>query len=53
MEWGAIGGGLRANYTQVAGKDDYQHVCFLLKDPDDAIVGGVIGATSRVGSILT
>lgn len=45
LEWRTIGGGLRAYNTEQAGDDSYQHVCFLLKDPDNAIAGGVIGAT--------
>jgi len=45
LEWRAIGGGLRTYNTRQAGDDSYQHVCFLLKDHEESIVGGVIGAT--------
>ncbi|MBN2556419.1 MAG: GNAT family N-acetyltransferase [Anaerolineales bacterium] len=47
LEWGAIGSGLRAYNTRQAGDDNYRHHCYLLKhqDEDEAIVGGVIGAS--------
>lgn len=45
LEWGTIGGGLRAFNTEQAGDDSYEHVCFMLKDSEGTIVGGVIGAT--------
>lgn len=44
-EWGIIGGGISDYNTQQAGDDNGQNLCFVLKAPDDEIVGGVIGAT--------
>ena len=44
-EWGIIGPGISEYNKQQAGDDKGQNLCFVLKDPDDEIVGGVIGAT--------
>jgi len=45
LEWRAIGDGLRAYNTEQAGDDSYQHVCFMLKDAEGTILGGLLGAT--------
>jgi len=44
-EWGIIGGGISEYNTEQAGNDHGKNVCFVLRSPDDEIVGGVIGAT--------
>ena len=44
-EWKAIGQGIRQYNTQQAGDHHYQVFCFVLRGPDEAIVGGVIGET--------
>jgi len=44
-EWGIIGKGIRDFNTQQAGDDEYKSLCFVLRGPDDEIVGGIIGAT--------
>jgi GNAT superfamily N-acetyltransferase len=44
-EWSVIGGGISEFNTQQAGEDDGKNLCFVLRDPDDAVVGGVIGST--------
>lgn len=44
-EWGVIGGGIRNYNTQRAGEDNAKTLCFILRAPDQEIVGGVIGAT--------
>jgi GNAT superfamily N-acetyltransferase len=44
-DWETIVGGLRAYNTQQAGEDHAQSLCFVLRGPDQEIVGGVIGAT--------
>ncbi len=44
-KWKIIGQGLRNFDTQQAGEDGYQNLCFVLRAPDQEIVGGVIGAT--------
>ena len=43
-EWGIIGGGIRNYNIKQAGDDKYQNMCFVLRGPDEEIVGGVIGA---------
>lgn len=43
--WSVIGQGIRAYNTQQAGQDRGQSLCFVLRGPDEEIVGGVIGAT--------
>jgi len=45
-EWGAIGGGIAAYNEQQAGDDSSQSLCFVLRGPDEAIVGGLIGMIS-------
>ena len=44
-EWGIIGQGITDYNKQQAGDDQAQRLCFVLQGPDEAIVGGVIGAT--------
>jgi GNAT superfamily N-acetyltransferase len=44
-EWGTIGQGISAFNTQQAGEDNGQNLCFILKTPEDEVVGGIIGAT--------
>jgi len=44
-EWGIIGKGIRSYNTQQAGDDGYKSLCFVLRGPDEKVVGGVIGAT--------
>lgn len=41
--WGIIGRGDRAYNEQQAGHNKLQRVCFVLRGPDEAIVGGVLG----------
>jgi len=43
-EWMAIGYGIQAYNEAEAGDDNTRHVCFVLKDETDTIVGGIIGA---------
>ena len=44
-EWGVIGGGISEFNRGQAGDDKGQILFFVLKAPDEEIVGGVIGAT--------
>ena len=44
-EWGIIGGRITEYNKQQAGDDKGQNLCFVLRAPDQEIVGGVIGAT--------
>ena len=44
-EWGVIGGGISEFNEEQAGSDQGQNLCFVLRSPDEEIVGGVIGAT--------
>lgn len=43
--WEIIGGGITEYNTQQAGDDGGKNLCFVLRSPDQEIVGGVIGAT--------
>jgi len=43
--WEIIGGGITDYNTQQAGDDQGKNLCFVLRSPDQEIVGGVIGAT--------
>ncbi len=43
--WEAIGGGINDYNTRQAGDDQGKNLCFVLRAPDQEIVGGVIGAT--------
>src|SRR5512136_3272022 len=42
-EWGMIGRALACYNGQLAGDDKFQRLCFTLRGPDQAFVGGVIG----------
>jgi GNAT superfamily N-acetyltransferase len=44
-EWGIIGQGISDHNTAQASQDNAQSLCFVLRTPDQEIVGGVIGAT--------
>jgi len=44
-EWGIIGGGLSEYNQQQAGDDHGKNLCFVVRGPDQEILGGVIGAT--------
>ena len=44
-EWGIIGGGISQYNKEQAGDDQGQNLCFVLRAPDEEVVGGVIGAT--------
>ena len=44
-EWGIIGPAISAYNEQQAGDDQGRNLCFVVRGPDDEIVGGVIGAT--------
>ena len=45
IPWGIIGGGISNFNDQQAGDDQGKNLCFVLQEPDEEIVGGVIGAT--------
>jgi len=42
-EWAIIGQAINEYNEQKAGDDNAQTICFLLRSPDQEIVGGVIG----------
>jgi GNAT superfamily N-acetyltransferase len=44
-EWGIIGQGIRNYNLRQAGDDQVKRLCFVLRAPDQEIVGGVIGVT--------
>lgn len=44
-EWEIIGGGISAFNKQQAGDDHGRNLCFVLKDENEKVVGGVIGET--------
>ena len=44
-EWGIIGRGIRDFNLQQAGNDNYQNICYVLRESGQEIVGGIIGAT--------
>lgn len=44
-EWGIIGGGINHYNNSTAGEDNAQSLCFVLRNLDGEVVGGVIGAT--------
>jgi ribosomal protein S18 acetylase RimI-like enzyme len=44
-EWSIIGGGISEFNTQQAGEDNGKNLCFVLRSPDDEVVGGIIGST--------
>lgn len=43
--WSVIGGGISQYNEEQAGKDDPKWVCFVVKGPNEDVVGGIIGAT--------
>jgi GNAT superfamily N-acetyltransferase len=43
--YGVIGRGLRSFNEQQAGKNNRQSLCFVLRDAQQTMVGGLIGAT--------
>ncbi len=43
--WNEIGGGLSDYNTQQAGDDAGENLCFVVRDAEGEIAGGVIGAT--------
>lgn len=43
--WEIIGRGISAYNEQQAGDQAFQRLCFVLQAPDQAVVGGLIGAT--------
>jgi len=43
--WEAIGGGIQNYNNQQAGDDQGKRLCFVLRAPDQEIVGGLIGIT--------
>ena len=44
-EWGIIGGGLQSYNIAQAGDNNYEVLCFVLRDAEEEIVGGMVGAT--------
>jgi GNAT superfamily N-acetyltransferase len=44
-EWGTIGQGIGDYNEQQAGDDSSRSLCFVLRAPDQTVVGGVIGET--------
>lgn len=42
-EWGAIGGGINQYNLENAGPENAKRVCFVLRNTEEKIVGGVIG----------
>lgn len=43
--WKVVGGGIHHYNLQQAGENQHQHLCFVLRAPDQKIVGGLIGET--------
>ena len=43
-DWEVIGGGISNFNQQKAGEDKGRNLCFVICDPDDSVVGGVIGS---------
>ncbi len=44
-EWGIIGPAINDYNQQQAGEENGQSLCFVVRTPDEEIVGGVIGST--------
>ena len=44
-EWAVVGQGISDYNKQQAGDDKAQTLCFVLRAPDEEIVGGLVGAT--------
>lgn len=43
--WEVIGGGISEFNKKIAGDDHEENLCFILEDPEEEILGGVIGVT--------
>jgi GNAT superfamily N-acetyltransferase len=43
--WAVVGGGIHNFNVQQAGDNQHKQLCFVLRAPDQKIVGGLIGAT--------
>ncbi|MCU0522797.1 MAG: GNAT family N-acetyltransferase [Anaerolineae bacterium] len=43
--WEVVGGGINTYNDQQAGDSHGKSLCFVLRDPDGAIVGGLVGET--------
>jgi GNAT superfamily N-acetyltransferase len=44
-EYAAIGGGLNQFNIEQAGDDQFKPICFVIRGPEEEVVGGIIGAT--------
>ncbi len=45
IPWATVGGGVSDYNTQQAGDDQGRNLCFVLRGPDEEVVGGIIGET--------
>ena len=43
--WGIIGRGVGGYNKEQAGDNNFQRLCFVLKDPEGEVVGGILGET--------
>lgn len=43
--WDVVGWGLHKYNEQQAGDSQHEQMCFVLRDPDQKVVGGLIGST--------
>ena len=43
--WGIIGQGVGGYNKEQAGDNNFQRLCFVLKDPEGEVVGGILGET--------
>ncbi|MFN2124148.1 MAG: GNAT family N-acetyltransferase [Candidatus Promineifilaceae bacterium] len=41
--WGIIGRGVSSYNIEQAGEEKFQRICFVLKDPEGEIAGGILG----------
>ena len=44
-EWSIIGGGIQSYNARQAGDDNSKSLCFVIRAPNQEVIGGVIGAT--------
>lgn len=44
-EWGVIGGGINEYNTKHAGEENYEGLCYVIRDAEGEVVAGIIGAT--------
>lgn len=44
-EWNVIGGGIHNFNIEQAGDGNDKNLCFILQNPEEAVLGGVIGQT--------